>query len=415
MNEKILVVDDDFGIVRLIETVLKSYDYRPSVFTSSTDALRSFEVASYDLILSDLIMPVLDGAELLKKVREKDQYIPFIIITANSDIQNAINLLKHGVDDYLIKPVVNEELIFRIRKNIEEKMNKRVLDRIAKEKEILQLESKRLVDWKNLYADKDVKQTSDVINLFNRTFNQSGGFIWLDILKSQTEKIDEDNHKINSSLVNLIIKSTEANQLFFDNITFISNIDSIELNFNEVDYSEFSEEIYNFVLKELIPLSETYKRKVLIQNSNLLINGKLSVDMDYIKKTVKELFINALKYSPEETPIFFMIDKNTSLPGKNIDIAIKNIHKKMNAKDLAGNDIYGIPYEYSELIFDLFYTVEAFPTTLPEEEWSNGTGLFIARKMIKKHGGWLKTLNEIDYTKGTPSAYIKFVATIPYS
>ncbi|HOV15000.1 MAG TPA: response regulator, partial [Spirochaetota bacterium] len=204
MNEKILVVDDDFGTLKLIETVLRKNDYIPCCFSSSLDALKSFEVTEYDLIISDFFMPEMNGEVFLDNVRQKDKYIPFIILTVNNDIQNATNLLKHGADDYISKPVVKEELIFRINKNIEEKKNKKILDRIEKEKEILNLESKRMVNWKLLYASKDVKQTDQVINLFTRTLNQGGGFVWLDILKSSTEKIDDEHYKINSSLVDLI-------------------------------------------------------------------------------------------------------------------------------------------------------------------------------------------------------------------
>jgi DNA-binding response OmpR family regulator len=413
MNETILVVDDDYGTVKFIETILSNYDFKPVCFTSPVDALKSCDTAKYDLIISDFFMPKMDGFEFLKRIREIDKYVPFIVITCNTDVQNAINLLKHGADDYIAKPVINEELIFRINKNIEEKHNKKVLDRIEKEKEILAIESKRMVDWKNMYAGKDIKQTGEVINLFNRTFNQSGGLVWLDILKSQTEKIDGENYKISASLIDLIIESTEANKNFFDNITFISSIDNLKLNFVPLNFDTFVDKIFSYIDNDLNSVKDYYQRKFILERTPQKIAGDLNIDLFYITKVMKELVINAIKYSPKGTDVFVGIEKNTNLPGKNIDIVVKNFPKKINAKDLNGDDIVGIPYEYSELVFDLFYTIEAYPNICSEEEWGNGTGLFIARKIAKKHNGWLETVNEIDYTKGHPVPLVKFTLTLP--
>ena len=127
MNEKILVVDDDFGTLKLIETILKKNNYNPSCFNMPLDALKSFEMSEYDLIISDFFMPEMNGDEFLKAVRKKDKYVPFMVLTVNNDIQNATNLLRDGADDYVSKPVIKEELIFRINKNIEEKRNKKTL------------------------------------------------------------------------------------------------------------------------------------------------------------------------------------------------------------------------------------------------------------------------------------------------
>ncbi|HOV15750.1 MAG TPA: ATP-binding protein, partial [Spirochaetota bacterium] len=63
----------------------------------------------------------------------------------------------------------------------------------------------------------------------------------------------------------------------------------------------------------------------------------------------------------------------------------------------------------------LFYTIDPFPTEFEDEEWNNGTGLYIARKILKRHNGWIKTANGVDYTKGIPEPYIKFTVTIPYN
>lgn len=418
MNEKILAVDDDFTTLKIIETILKNNGFVTTCCSSPLDALKSFEVTEYDLILSDFYMPELNGDEFLKKIRSKDKYVPFVILTVNDDVKNAINLLKNGADDYINKPIVKDELIFRITKNIKEKENKKILDRIEKEKDILALESKRMVNWRHLYASKDVKQADQVINLFTRTLNQAGGFVWLDILKNSIENIDEENYKINSSLVDLIINSAEQNQIFFENITFLSNLDTMEIDFKDYTFADFFMRIFDFINSDLKYLSEKYQRKFIVQKLNQKIEGNISIDNLYFEKALKELIVNAIKYSPEKSDVIISVEKNMNLNannGKNIDISVKNTPKRMNVKDIDGKDIVGIPYEYSELVFDLFYTIDPFPTEFEDEEWNSGTGLYIVRKIVRKHNGWCKTANGADYTKGTPEPYVKFTITIPYS
>jgi len=411
--EKILVVDDDYGIIKQIEVILKNNDYQPFCFTSPLEALNSFELSDYDLIISDFYMPEMSGEELLQKIRLTDKYIPFIILTINSlEIDNAIKFLKNGADDCLLKPVVADELIFRIRKNIEEKNNKRILDAVEREKSIMELESKRMVNWKLLYAAKDIKHTEQLINLFNRTLNQAGGFVWLDILRMNTKEIDEENYKISKSLVELIIQSTVQNQVFFQNITLLSNLDSLQFNFVRYSYDDFTTKILDFVSTDFEFLKTEYNRQLFMQKSSKVINCELVVDITYIKQIIKELILNALKYSPADTPIFCTIERNATKE-EYIDISVKNTPKKMEAKDFDGNDIIGIPYEYSELVFDLFYTINPFPTTYKEEEWTSGTGLYIIRKILKKHNGWIETANGVDYSREVPMPYIKFTVTLP--
>jgi signal transduction histidine kinase len=84
------------------------------------------------------------------------------------------------------------------------------------------------------------------------------------------------------------------------------------------------------------------------------------------------------------------------------------------AKDPSGNPVVGIPYDYSELVFDLFYTIDAFTRRIDQEEWSDGTGLFVARKLLKRHGGWIRAGNGIDYTGQRPTTITRVTLTLPY-
>lgn len=128
MATGILAVDDDITTLELIKAVLPADDFSVTAFTNPVDALDNLKKNSYDLILSDYFMPQMDGREFLDELRKRGIDLPFIFLTANTDVRQAIELIKAGADDYICKPFQASELIFRIEKTIKEKKNQRTIE-----------------------------------------------------------------------------------------------------------------------------------------------------------------------------------------------------------------------------------------------------------------------------------------------
>lgn len=112
-SKKILIVEDDNDIHRMLKDLLHQHDYQTESSYSGTEALRLFESERFDLMLLDLMLPGLSGEELLGKIRNKSP-MPIIAITAKKDKETTVKLLKMGADDYIVKPFYPEELIARI-------------------------------------------------------------------------------------------------------------------------------------------------------------------------------------------------------------------------------------------------------------------------------------------------------------
>ena len=105
LGEQILVVDDEQSMLEFLEYVLKKEGYAVSTVQESEKALGLLsEKSGFDLIISDLRMPGLDGLGLLKASREIDPEIPFIFMTAYASSDTAIEALKLGAFDYITKP-----------------------------------------------------------------------------------------------------------------------------------------------------------------------------------------------------------------------------------------------------------------------------------------------------------------------
>ncbi|MFH1196637.1 MAG: sigma-54 dependent transcriptional regulator [bacterium] len=119
---RILLAEDEQHIRKGIEMFLTNEGH---IVTAVEDGLKAHEEYSskqFDLIISDMMMPNMTGLELLTKIKEQTDTMPFIMITAFASIENAVEAMKIGADDYLTKPLNLEELRIKIRK-IDEKKN----------------------------------------------------------------------------------------------------------------------------------------------------------------------------------------------------------------------------------------------------------------------------------------------------
>jgi two-component system NtrC family sensor kinase len=121
MNERILVVDDASDMRDFVITyVLKPWGYRTQEARDGLEALQIIRATPPDLILCDLNMPRLDGLGLLKELQAYDISIPVILMTFHGSEEIAIEVFRHGVKDYVIKPFTETELITAITHTLKE-------------------------------------------------------------------------------------------------------------------------------------------------------------------------------------------------------------------------------------------------------------------------------------------------------
>ena len=118
-NEKqsILIVEDEPQISRFLELELKHENYDTTVCADGRAALDAALARDFDLIVLDVILPGLNGIEVLRRLRQEKQ-TPVIILTARDQVVDKVTGLDIGADDYMTKPFAIEELLARIRKHI---------------------------------------------------------------------------------------------------------------------------------------------------------------------------------------------------------------------------------------------------------------------------------------------------------
>ena len=118
---KVLVVDDEPNIVQTLKDRLEMNDYQVCVAHNGDDGLKTAQEQAPDVILLDVIMPVMDGHEMLEKLRQQDwgKDISVIMLTARSQAQDIARARACGIEDYIIKPFDLSELLEKIEHIVE--------------------------------------------------------------------------------------------------------------------------------------------------------------------------------------------------------------------------------------------------------------------------------------------------------
>ncbi len=205
-RENILVVDDEPLVRKSISKYLIEIGYDSDTAEDGSQAIEKLAENKYDLILTDLRMPNVDGRQLLKYMSENHPEIPKIVFTAFGEEEDIIHALQAGARDYLTKPIVDLK----------------ILDHSVGKA----LELKKLNDEKNRFVEQ-IKQINEIISMLNRGISTDAIFY---SLSSALKKIIEFNR------LDFIIVDQEKNQLF----SKLEDSDS-KLFFRESHYAEFEE------------------------------------------------------------------------------------------------------------------------------------------------------------------------------
>ena len=113
-NNRILIVDDEEAIREVVASLLEAQGYRCSSEGNGREAVEHMNRSSIDLVLSDMVMPEMDGLQLLSWVRQHDKDIPVIMVTAMHDVSTALEAIRSGAYDYILKPFEKDQLFLSV-------------------------------------------------------------------------------------------------------------------------------------------------------------------------------------------------------------------------------------------------------------------------------------------------------------
>ncbi len=160
MAAKILIVEDEANIVEILDFNLKKEGFETDAAFDGAEGLKKAQTGAFDLILLDLMLPIMDGFEVCRRLRETCS-TPVLILTAREDENDKIQGLELGADDYITKPFSVKELIARIRANLR-RQNLKEAPPVS-----------NITVFDNFTIDRDnyeVKRAGEVVNLTLREF-----------------------------------------------------------------------------------------------------------------------------------------------------------------------------------------------------------------------------------------------------
>lgn len=183
---RVLLVEDDPSLGSGLQTALKPEGYTVDWLTDGVQALHALETESFDLVILDLGLPRLDGLSVLKQARAQGRSLPVLVLTARDAIQDRIDGLDSGADDYLIKPFDTTELKARIRALLRRSSGR----------------SQSLISFQGIeldpasqqvsYQNKPVNLTRREYALLHEMINQPGYVFTRDILQQLLYGWDDD-------------------------------------------------------------------------------------------------------------------------------------------------------------------------------------------------------------------------------
>jgi DNA-binding NtrC family response regulator len=125
--KRILVVEDDQDIRDLLVETLQRSGFEIDTAENGKQGLQQFQAHHYDLILTDIRMPVMDGLQMLKMIKKEDSKMPIVVVTAYPSVDSAVECLVKGADDYLVKPIQMDDLNVKINKALDKRKLQRTL------------------------------------------------------------------------------------------------------------------------------------------------------------------------------------------------------------------------------------------------------------------------------------------------
>ncbi len=225
-SKQILLVDDDPSILDLLEFFISSFGYESVCASNGQQAVELLNSFSFDIVISDVMMPKMDGLELLAHIKKFHQNIDVIIATGFSDTVTYTDVIKAGASDFIAKPFNRDELEAKLNRIIREQKTIRELERLSTYDSLTSLFNRRYFDiklWEEVHrahrqeyplflAMIDV----DRFKTFNDHFGHQAGDNVLQsigrVISSTTRKNVDQNYRYGGDEFSIILPQTSTDQ-----------------------------------------------------------------------------------------------------------------------------------------------------------------------------------------------------------
>jgi len=377
-HHKILIVDDNSKNVQILANLLSEKGYVIEYALNGLDALKLVALEDFDLILLDIMMPVMDGFEVCKKIKsdQKKREIPIIFLTAKTDTENLQRAFEYGGEDYVNKPFGANELLSRVKAHIEIKksrdklkeVNKYLEEKVAERTVELERANKKLLE-----LDHSKSQFLQIISHEIKTpLNGMNGAL------SLINELDFTKESI--GYLNILKRSTDRLEKFSITALDISRLNTYGEKALTLEKANIKKTVS--IVLDKIEHARNVKKINILQTINL-DNEFAIVDVQHLSKCLDCILDNAIKYSPYNGSVLVNVLNDCN----NLVLEIKDegsgFEKNVDIDSLE-------PFENENHI-----------------DKNPGLGLILSNLIVKAHGGTIENGNNED--KG---AFVRMVLPI---
>jgi len=376
MGNRILVVDDEKPIRDfLFEALTQLGGFSVEMAENGEEALKKIEKENFDLVLTDMKMPKMDGLKLITEIAKFKPETLMVLLTGHGSIDSALEAMKRGASDYLTKPINLDEMMLRLRKVMEERQRFISLKDYAAELERANQELRKIDEMKSEFVSVASHELRTPLSAIKNAVQL--------MLQGRTGKINENQAKFLSLAERNINRLTSILNSLLD----LSRIESgkISIKFEELDLRSSIE----FILSSLKSQADGKSIQLKMETPGEL--PSVYGDREKIEQILTNLVGNAIKFTPE---------------GGEISVSAKPFKEEEHMVAISVRDSgIGIPGDQLDRIFEKFHQVE---DSLRRSVTGTGLGLAITKGLVEAHHGRIWVESEIG--KGST-----FTFTLPMS
>ncbi|EKD26809.1 MAG: Sensor protein [uncultured bacterium] len=356
-DSKILIVDDKEANLLFIKDLIKSFGFRTVTAKNGRQALEKIDSENPDLVLLDIMMPEMDGFEVLKQLKQKSilYSLPVVVISAIDDMENIAECIKLGATDYLVKPFHSVLLKARIENCLERRFwefkEKVLFEQLSQSCESL----KRLDEARNSLV-------SIIVHDLNNPLSTIKGYSQYLSLKNKQSHLDPQELAKHISKIGAAVSDME---ILIKSILDVAKFESEKMSIKKEEFDVISmiKDVY-----EGFQFSKGESREFKFssdKDSLIMVN-----DSGLLSRVVQNLLINAFKYTPSNSIISIDIKINEGL-----------------TTIIVTDNGYGIPEKLLEKIFEKF-----MQTTVKAEgrKYGVGLGLYFCKIAVEAMGGKIR-------------------------
>ena len=380
---RILVVDDEESVAVTMQAILEMDGHEVMTAMSGAEAFELIRGGAFDLVLTDLRLDDADGIQILSEVRRHSPDAVTIILTGYASLDSAVNALREGAYDYLLKPCDVEELRATVNRGLERRRLGQLLRQRVSELELanetinsLNADLQRRVDAATHELRMRVEQLQELDRLKSQFMSIAShelktpitamsGFLQVTLrrLRKRLESPSPQSVEEQRALLDqmeIVQRQTGKLARLVDELLDVSRIQSgrIEFSIAEVDLVALAEEVAD----RMRVVSAQHKLKV-HSDGPVVIDA----DRDHLEQVLNNLVGNAIKYSPGGGAI-------------DIDVRGSDGTGLITVRDRG----IGIPAEELPAVFGLFYRS---PDRRARDVGGMGLGLYISKQIVDRHGG----------------------------